>query len=51
VTLSQIGTVGAGVGVVIGTFGLGERYSLVVWSGVALIAIGIGLTLRARMRG
>jgi drug/metabolite transporter (DMT)-like permease len=51
VTLSQIGTVAAGVGVIIGTFGLGERYSLVVWSGVALIAIGIGLTLRARLRG
>lgn len=51
VTLSQIGTVAAGVGVMIGTFGLGERYSLVVWSGVALIAIGIALTLRARMRG
>ena len=50
VTLSQIGTVAAAVGVIIGTFGLGERYSLVVWSGVALIAIGIGLTLRARMR-
>ncbi len=51
VTLSQIGTVAAAVGVVIGTFGLGERYSPVVWSGVALIALGIGLTLRARMRG
>ncbi len=51
VTLSQIGTVAAGVGVMIGTFGLGERYALPVWSGVALIALGIGLTLRARMRG
>lgn len=51
VTLSQIGTVAAGVGVVIGTFVLGERYAFVVWCGVALIAIGIGLTLRARMRG
>ena len=51
VTLSQIGTVAAGVGVVIGTFGFGERYSLVVWSGVMLIAIGIALTLRARLRG
>lgn len=51
VTLSQIGTVAAAVGVVIGTFGLGERYSLVVWSGVALIAVGISLTLRARLRG
>ncbi len=51
VTLSQIGTVAAAVGVVIGTLVLGERYALVVWSGVALIALGIGLTLRARMRG
>lgn len=51
VTLSQIGTVAAGIGVVIGTFGLGERYSLAVWSGVALIAVGLGLTLRARLRG
>ncbi len=51
VTLSQIGTVAAGVGVIIGTFGLGERYSLVVWSGVAMIVVGIGLTLRARLRG
>src|SRR5690606_27967874 len=50
VTLSQIGTVAAGIGVVIGTFGLGERYSLTVWSGVALIAVGLGLTLRARLR-
>jgi len=51
VTLSQIGTVAAAVGVVIGTLVLGERYAFVVWSGVALIALGIGLTLRARMSG
>lgn len=51
VTLSQIGTVAAAVGVVIGTFGFGERYSLTVWTGVALIAVGIALTLRARLRG
>jgi drug/metabolite transporter (DMT)-like permease len=50
VTLSQIGTVGAAVGVVAGTFGLGERYALVVWIGIAIIAVGISLTVRARMR-
>lgn len=50
VTLSQIGTIAAAVGVVIGTFILGERYSLVMWSGVALIAAGIALTLIARLR-
>ncbi len=50
VTLSQIGTVAAAVGVIIGTIGLGERYGLIVWSGVGLIAIGISLTLYARLR-
>jgi len=51
VTLSQIGTVAAAVGVIIGTVSLGERYALIVWSGVGLIAIGISLTLYARLRG
>jgi drug/metabolite transporter (DMT)-like permease len=50
VTLSQIGTVAAGVGVLIGTIGLGERYPAVVWIGIAIIAAGISLTVRARMR-
>lgn len=50
VTLSQIGTVAAAVGVIIGTAGLGERYAPIVWAGVALIAIGISLTLYARLR-
>jgi drug/metabolite transporter (DMT)-like permease len=50
VTLSQIGTVGAAVGVIAGTLGLGERYALIVWIGIAIIAIGISLTVRARMR-
>ena len=40
VLLSQIGTVGAGL--------LGERYPPLVWGGVALIALGIGLTVWAR---
>jgi drug/metabolite transporter (DMT)-like permease len=50
VTLSQIGTVAAAVGVIAGTAGLGERYPTIVWIGIAIIAIGISLTVRARMR-
>jgi drug/metabolite transporter (DMT)-like permease len=50
VTLSQIGTVAAGVGVLAGTIGLGERYPAIVWIGIAIIAVGISLTVRARMR-
>jgi drug/metabolite transporter (DMT)-like permease len=50
VTLSQIGTVGAAVGVIAGTLGLGERYAMIVWIGIAIIAAGISLTVRARMR-
>ena len=48
VLLSQIGTVGAGIGVAVGAGLLGERYPLLVWGGVALIALGIGLTVWAR---
>ena len=48
VLLSQIGTVGAGVGVAVGAELLGERYPPLVWGGVALIALGIGLTVWAR---
>jgi len=51
VTLSQIGTVAAAVGVLIGTIGLGEHYPTIVWVGIAIIALGITLTVRARMRG
>lgn len=50
VTLSQIGTVAAAVGVIAGTAGLGERYPAIVWIGIAIIAVGISLTVRARMR-
>ena len=50
VLLSQIGTVGAGVGVAVGAGLLGERYPPLVWGGVALIALGIGLTVWARRR-
>jgi hypothetical protein len=48
--LSQIGTVGAAVGVIAGTLGLGERYAVIVWIGIAIIAVGISLTVRARLK-
>ena len=51
VLLSQIGTVAAGVGVLIGAGLLGERYPAQVWWGTLLIALGIGLTVQARRRG
>ena len=50
VTLSQIGTVAAGVGVCIGAAVLGERYAAVVWIGVAVITSGLALTVAARYR-
>lgn len=50
VTLSQIGTVAAGVGVAVGAGLLGERYPPEVWAGVAILALGLGLTVRARLR-
>jgi drug/metabolite transporter (DMT)-like permease len=45
VTLSQIGTVAAAVGVGIGAGVLGERYPAVVWVGVAVIALGLTFTI------
>lgn len=50
VTLSQIGTVAAAVGVAIGAAVLGERYPAVVWAGVAIIAVGLALTVASRLR-
>jgi hypothetical protein len=38
------------VGVLAGTFGFGELYPPIVWIGTAVIAVGISLTVRARMR-
>ena len=49
VTLSQIGTVAAALGVVAGTVGFGERYPTIVWIGIAIIALGVSLTIRARL--
>ncbi|MDE2384956.1 MAG: DMT family transporter [Alphaproteobacteria bacterium] len=47
--LSQIGYVAAAVGLVIGVSLLGESYPAAVWAGVAIIALGIGLsTVSAR---
>jgi drug/metabolite transporter (DMT)-like permease len=51
VTLSQIGTVAAAVGVGIGALALGERYPAVVWVGVAVIATGLACTVWDRARG
>lgn len=50
VTLSQIGTVAAAVAVCIGAGVLGERYPIVVWTGVATIAIGLVLTFAERFK-
>jgi len=50
VTVSQVGTVAAGVGILIGALAFGERYALVVWAGVAAIGAGLALTILARRR-
>ena len=48
--LSQIGYVGAIVGVGIGVTLLGETYPAMVWAGVAVVAVGIGLSTLAQIR-
>jgi drug/metabolite transporter (DMT)-like permease len=48
--LSQIGYVGAAVGVAIGVAFLGERYPPMVWAGIAVVAAGIALTTFAQVR-
>jgi drug/metabolite transporter (DMT)-like permease len=48
VYLSQIGYVGAGVGLLSGTMLLGERYEMLTWSGAAVIVAGVILTTRAQ---
>src|SRR6202012_6142350 len=48
VTLSQIGTVAAAVVVLSGTAVLGQLYPPIVWIGIAIIAVGITLTVRSR---
>ena len=49
--LSQIGYVAAVVGVGVGVSFLGERYPPMVWVGIAVVAVGIGLTTLAQVRG
>lgn len=50
VYLSQIGYVGAGVGLLSGTMLLGERYQLLTWVGAAVIVVGVVMTTRAQTR-
>ena len=49
--LSQIGYVAAAIGVGVGVWFLGERYPPAVWAGIAVVALGIGLTTLAQARG
>ena len=48
VYLSQIGYVGAAVGLISGTLVLGERYQLLTWLGAAIITVGIVMTTKAQ---
>jgi drug/metabolite transporter (DMT)-like permease len=48
VYLSQIGYVGAAVGLLAGTLVLGERYGLLTWAGALVIAAGVAMTTRAQ---
>ena len=48
VYLSQIGYVGAAVGLFSGTLFLGERYALLTWLGAAIIVAGVFLTTKAQ---
>jgi drug/metabolite transporter (DMT)-like permease len=51
VYLSQIGYVGAAVGLASGSLMLGERYGGLTWSGGAVIAAGVAMTTLAQRRG
>jgi drug/metabolite transporter (DMT)-like permease len=50
VYLSQIGYVGAAIGLISGVFFLGERYSLLAWTGAAIITLGVAMTTKAQSR-
>ena len=50
VYLSQIGYVAAAIGLIAGTFFLGERYQLLTWAGAAIITAGVVMTTRAQSR-
>ena len=49
VYLSQIGYVGAAVGLIAGLVLLGESYGLLTWTGAAIITLGIAMTTKAQM--
>ncbi|RJG43904.1 DMT family transporter [Mesorhizobium sp. DCY119] len=48
VYLSQIGYVAAAVGLISGTFFLGERYQALTWIGAAIVTVGVFMTTRAQ---
>jgi drug/metabolite transporter (DMT)-like permease len=48
--LSQIGYVAAAVGLVIGLAYFGETYEIGVWAGVAVVALGVGLSTLGQLR-
>jgi len=48
ILLSQIGYIAAAVGLIMATFLLDEHYSPVTWLGVAVIALGVVVTLMAK---
>lgn len=50
VYLSQIGYVGAAVGLAAGVLFLGERYSPLTWIGAAIVTVGVVMTTRAQRR-
>lgn len=50
VYLSQIGYVGAAIGLISGLVFLNEAYGWLTWAGAAVITIGIVMTTRAQMR-
>ncbi|CAM2010621.1 DMT family transporter [Acanthopleuribacter pedis] len=50
ILLSQIGYVAAGVGLVLATVVLGERYPAPIWIGAALLAFGLALTTLERTK-
>lgn len=50
VYLSQIGYVGAAVGLIAGTLALGEHYRLLTWLGAAIIVVGVFITTKAQSR-
>ncbi|MCZ8323062.1 MAG: hypothetical protein O9296_16000 [Novosphingobium sp.] len=48
--LSQIGYVVAAVGLITGTFWLGESYAPATWAGAVVVAAGVALVTFAQAR-